>query len=189
MKKLIAVLLTFVLLIAAVPLMQAYAAENRAFVFDTPQLASMFENANAMYAVWNSNERAMQLLSDGGIDPYVSIQVSPAAAVSAEIYPYIVITARTPQTNSGQGGNAQLFWSMDGTLTEQRSVRFSVQSGPKCGTTILDLSGNAGWTGTLRFLCICIPSYSAPRRSRPSRRPPSRPRMPTARWRISPRPF
>lgn len=153
MKKLTAILLTFALLMAAFPLtMPVDAVENCAIVFDTAQSAAMFCNANAMYAVWNSNERAMHLLSDGGIDPYVSIQISPAAAVSADVNPYIVITARAPQTNSGTGGNAQLFWSMDGTLTEERSVHFSVQTGPKCGTTILDLSDNPGWTGKLRFL-------------------------------------
>ena len=152
MKKLVAILLSAAILIVSMPLMYASAVQNCEIMFDTPQSEAMFWYPNSMYAVWNSNERAMQLLSDGGIDPYVSIQITPTAAVSADLYPYIVITARAPQTNSGQGGNAQLFWSMDGTYAEQRSAHFSVHTGPRCDTTILDLSGNAGWTGRLRAL-------------------------------------
>jgi|GEM_PF-671387 len=155
-KKLLSLLLAAVMCAACFSFIEptrTFAAANVELTFNDPSAANYFTNANNLHVVYSDAEESMMMAVTGG-DPYVLFDVEQMESVSADTYKYVVITYRTPTTNSSTAARTELFMCA-GSVTapaQDYSVTFNPTNGYKYRSEIINMSSKSYWTGTVHSI-------------------------------------
>lgn len=157
-------LLTVLSSIALAPGRVLAAGESFKLRFDSVAKLSQLTNPHNLSVSYSEGENAVQaaVTGDGG-DPYVLLNLE-ASDISADAYKYVVLTYRTPVTNSSKAAKSELFMSA-GSITSPTanySVTFTPVNGYKYRTQIVDMSSQSYWTGRVHSIRLDVFSEGSP---------------------------
>ena len=129
------------------------AAQNVELVFNSPTAMNYFTNSNNLSVSYSDAEDSIMMAVTGG-DPYVLFNVENMASVSADVYKYVVVTYRTPTTNSSTAVQTELFMCAGSIAgpTGGYSVKYNPTNGYKYRSQIVDMSGESYWNGTVHAI-------------------------------------
>ncbi len=155
-KKLISLVLTLVMCAGFLSFFgtaRVSAAQNVEFTFNDPSVMSHFTNANNLSVSYSDAENSVMMAVTGG-DPYVLFDVESMGTVSADTYKYVVVTYRTPTTNSSTAVQTELFMCAGAIAgpTGGYSVKYNPANGYKYRSQTVDMSGESYWTGTVHAI-------------------------------------
>ena len=124
------------------------ASRDVEFLFDSPSSLDRFSNPNSVTYSFSKGEGALQVFATGGGDPYIMFGVGDKV-FSADTYKYVVVTYKTPATNSSTASTTELFMCAGDTAapTAGRSVKFAPEKGWKYRSQIIDMTGVSYWNG------------------------------------------
>ncbi len=129
------------------------------FAFDSEaDIASYLSGANSLEYSYNSAENAVMLKATGS-DPYVVLNVSNIASLSASSNKAVAIIYKAMSSNSSSATTGELFLSA-GSITVPTggySKTFSLTSNSAYVAKVIDLSSTSWWTGKIN--CIRIDPF------------------------------
>ena len=144
----------FILSAAAPALANDITAPNQ-FIFDSESDLAYFSGANNTVAGYSQSEGALSFRATGTTcDPYVYFDIESHAELSADEYKYLVLTYRSPFTNTTRAGTCQIYLCA-GDITspaEGHSVNTTLNQNDKFVSVVINLSSVSGWTGTIHGL-------------------------------------
>lgn len=116
---------------------------------DSMAYFAVTNNVNVTYS--DAEEAALVTVTGDGGDPWALVNVESAVNVSATTDKYLVVTYRTPTTNSSKAVSSELFLCAGEITapTANSSVQFTPVNGYKYRSQIIDLSNEATWTGAV----------------------------------------
>ncbi|MDD6095845.1 MAG: GDSL-type esterase/lipase family protein [Clostridia bacterium] len=162
LKKCLSAVLAAVLLAACLPVTLpvgvSAAAEDITLDFRDSHNAENVILPNNTDISYSEEENSLMLTCNGKSDPYVTINVEAMAQVSADDYKYVVLTYRTPKTNSSSADMTELFMCAGDMVSYNPgySVAFSPVNGYKYRSQILNMSGKDYWTGNVHKIRLDV---------------------------------
>jgi len=134
-----------------------YLPENGAFVFSNEDMLNYLHSPNNLAVSFDSDEKALKLTANGGIDPRVLLDLSTVTpALSANKYKSILLIYKVPTTASTSVHSAEFFLSA-GSIegpTAGYSHLFTLTKSDKFVSTIIDLSATSWWSGNIHSIRI-----------------------------------
>ena len=122
------------------------------FIFDSENDLSYFSGAKNTVAAYSETEGALSFTATGtSCDPYVYFNIENQAEMSADEYKYLVLTYRSPFTNTTRAGTCQLYLCAGSVTspTEGQTVNTTLNQNDKFVSAVINLSAVSGWTGTV----------------------------------------
>lgn len=118
-------------------------------------IADRFVNPNNLTVTYSDAQMAAELRVSGtASDPYAYMNVESFASVSASEYKYIVVTYKTPSTNSANAKSTDLYLCAGNITapTPDSRAYYSVTNGSEFRSQTLDVTSLSNWTGTVHSI-------------------------------------
>jgi len=126
-------------------------------IFDNAQKAELFSSSTYVTVSYNSNETAIQLKATAtNRDPHTTIVYPQAKALNASSHQYVVLTYKTPASNSASATTTQVYFST-GSVTapsESQVINFTVERDGDYHSKVIDLSSCSWWSGKINQIRI-----------------------------------
>lgn len=120
-------------------------------IYNSPKPLEMVSANNNTVSKYNDVEKALEIVVTNGRNPSVTLDYTKGDfIVSADGYDYAVFTMKAPLTNGSRAKASKLTFTTDGGTTSAITVNLILDG--EYHSYIVDLSGEAGWSGNIQSL-------------------------------------
>jgi len=164
-RAILCVLLALIMAATAIVITNAktsYELSDGAVIFNSNNTVSYLANGgsvNNLAISYDSAENAARLQVTGNAsDPFALLNYASAGitSLSANEYKYVVVTAKVPTSASASATTTEIFWAAGSVSgpTGGCSKLFNFTKDGTYHSYVVDLSTEAGWTGTIHSLRV-----------------------------------